>query len=297
MTTALEMPQPAARQLTREVVGLFKLRIGILIMITALVGLAVTPGPPTSILQVLTLAFAVLLASASAGAFNQYYEFESDALMARTRGRAFVTGALKHSPAWLVLIGAMLAGAVGLAALVLNPASACYVFLGAFFYAIVYTVWLKRRTSLNIVIGGLAGSFAVLAGSAAVDPAIGAFPALLAVVLFLWTPPHFWSLAIANQADYVNARIPMLPVVIGPERAGWIVFWSTVALVAVSILPVFYGAGPIYLAGAVAGGGYFMFRTWLLTGAPSRETAMCAFLASLVQLSVLLIAAFLDSLG
>ena len=291
------MPDRRAGRLMRDVAGLFKLRIGFLIMITALAGLATAPGSHPGVLQVLTLAFAVLLASASAGAFNQYFEFESDALMARTRGRAFVTGALKPTRAWLVLIGAMLAAAVGAAASVLNAASACYVFLGAFFYAVVYTVWLKRRTWLNIVIGGLAGSFAVLAGAAAVDPAIGVQPALLALVLFLWTPPHFWSLAIANQADYANARIPMLPTVAGTGRAARVVFWNTVVLVAVSLLPVAYGAGPLYLSGALAGGGYFLFRTWALARAPSRETAMRAFLASLVQLSVLLAAAFLDAAG
>lgn len=297
MMTELEVPQRRAVQLMRDVVSLFKLRIGSLIMVTALAGVAVAPGSPPGALQVFTLAFVVLLASASAGAFNQYFEFESDALMARTRKRVFVTGALKPSPAWLVLIGAMLAAAVGLAAFALNPASASYVFLGAFFYAIVYTVWLKQRTWLNIVIGGLAGSFAVLAGAAAVDPAIGAQPALLALVLFLWTPPHFWSLAIANQADYANARIPMLPIIVGRERAAWVVFWNTVALVVVSMLPVVYGAGLIYLAGAIAGGGYFIARTWALARAPSRETAMRAFLASLVQLSALLVAAFIDSAG
>ncbi len=297
MTTAPAVRQHRARQLARDVAGLFKLRIGILIMITALAGLAAAPGPAPGALPVLTLAFTVLLASASAGAFNQYFEFESDALMARTRRRAFVTGALKRSPAWLVLIGTMLGAAVGLAALVLNPASAACVFLGAFFYAVVYTVWLKRRTWLNIVIGGLAGSFAVLAGAAAVDPAIGMPPALLAVVLFLWTPPHFWSLAIANQADYANACVPMLPVVVGPARAAWIVFWNTVALVAASLLPVLYGAGPVYLAGAVAGGGYFVVKAWALARAPSRETALRAFLASLVQLSTLLVAVFIDSAG
>ena len=296
MATALAMTERAARQGIRDVIGLFKLRIGILIMITALVGMAVSPGPAPGLLEVLTLAFAVLMASASAGAFNQYYESASDALMTRTRHRAFVTGALVRSPAWLALMGAMLAGSVGLAAYVLNPSSALYVFLGAFFYAIVYTVWLKRRTWLNIVIGGLAGSFAVLAGAAAVDPAIGAEPVLLAVVLFLWTPPHFWSLAILHQADYVNARVPMLPVLIGPARAARVVFYNTAGLSAVSVLPVFYGAGPIYLAGALAGGSYFLVKTRALARAPGPDTARRAFLASLVQLSVLLIAACIDSL-
>lgn len=295
MTTALAMHDGAARQGIRDVVSLFKLRIGVLIMITALVGLAVSAGP-AGFLQIITVAITVLVASASAGAFNQYYECESDALMVRTSRRAFVTGALVRTPSWLLLMGMMLAGSVALAAFVLNPVSALYVFLGAFFYAIVYTVWLKRRTWLNIVIGGLAGSFAVLAGAAAVDPAIGAKPALLAVVLFLWTPPHFWSLAIAHQDDYVNARIPMLPVLIGPARAARVVFYNTAALVSVSILPVCYGAGPIYAIGAGAGGSYFLAKTWTLAWAPGPETARRAFLASLVQLSVLLIAASIDSM-
>ena len=201
--------------LVRTVLGLFKLRIGFMIMLTALVGLAVAPGPALGALQVLVLALTVLVASASAGAFNQYYEHDSDHLMARTRGRAFVTGALPHTPAWLVLMAALLIGAVGAAAWFLNAVSATFVFLGAFFYAVVYTVWLKRRSWLNIVVGGMAGSFAVLAGAAAVDPVPGALAWLLAAVLFLWTPPHFWSLAIANQAEYEAAGVPMLPVVVG----------------------------------------------------------------------------------
>ena len=138
----------------------------------------------------------------------------------------------------------------------------CTSFLGAFFYGVVYTVWLKRRSWLNIVVGGLAGSFAVLAGAAAVDPQLGPLPLLLALVLFLWTPPHFWSLAIANQADYAAAGVPMLPVVVGPQRAAHVVLASTVALVAASLLPGFFGAGPIYLVGAALGGAHFVHKAW-----------------------------------
>jgi len=283
-------------QVTRDVLGLFKLRIGFMIMVSALVGLAVTPGPAAGALKLLALGFAVLIASASAGAFNQYYERDHDRLMRRTRGRPFVTGALPSTPAWLVLMAVLLAGAVAAAAWVLNAVSAACVFLGAFFYAIVYTVWLKRRSPWNIVIGGLAGSFAVLAGAAAVDPSIGALPLLLAVVLFLWTPPHFWSLAIANEAEYAAAGVPMLPVVVGTERAARIVLWSTVALALAALLPGLFGAGPVYIAGALAGGGYFIYKAWLLARGPSRKTAMAAFFASLVQLSLLLAAATLDSL-
>ena len=283
-------------RVSRDVLGLFKLRIGFMIMITALVGLAVTPGTALGWPKLLVLALAVLVASASAGAFNQYYERDADRLMTRTRGRAFVTGALPSSPAWLLLIAALLVAAVGAAAWVINAESAAFVFLGAFFYAIVYTVWLKRRSWLNIVVGGLAGSFAVLAGAAAVDPAIGPLGLLLALVLFLWTPPHFWSLAIANHAEYAAAGVPMLPVVVGTAHAARIVLWSTIALALTALLPVLFGAGPLYFAGALAGGGYFVYKAWRLAQVPSRGTAMAAFFASLVQLSLLLVAATLDSL-
>jgi len=280
----------------RNILELFKLRIGFMIMITALVGLVVTPGPAIGLFKLIVVAVTVFVASASAGAFNQYYERHTDHLMARTRGRPFVTGALPDSPAWLVLMAVMLVSSVSIAAWVINPTSAVFVFLGAFFYAIVYTVWLKRRSWLNIVVGGLAGSFAVLAGAAAVDPVIGPLPLLLAIVLFLWTPPHFWSLAIANEAEYSAAGVPMLPVVIGTERAARVVFWSTVALAATALVPIWFGAGVIYLAGALLGGGYFVYRSWLLARLPSRKAAMASFFASLIQLSLLLIASTLDSL-
>lgn len=296
MGTAAATIHPSASGRVRLVLGVFKLRIGVMIMITALAGLAVTPGPSLSAVQCLVLALSVLLSSASAGAFNQYYEHESDRRMARTRNRAFATGALRPTPAWLGVIAALLAGSVVATWTVVNGVSALFVFLGAFFYAVVYTVWLKRRSWLNIVIGGLAGSFAVLAGAAAVDPSIGALGLLLALVLFLWTPPHFWSLAIANQKDYADAGVPMLPVVVGPERAARVVFFSTVLLVAASLLPAWYGAGPVYLAGAVAGGGYFLVKAWRLARQPSRATALGSFFGSLVQLGLLLLAAGIDGL-
>ncbi|MBX9610179.1 MAG: heme o synthase [Burkholderiales bacterium] len=295
LTTVAPRPMPFPG-MVRVVLGLFKLRIGFMIMVTAMVGWVITPGPSPGVLQLGVMALAVLLASASAGAFNQYHEYADDRLMARTRNRAFASGALPHSPIWLVLMAAMLAGAVAVGAWVLNPVSAAFTFLGAFVYGIVYTVWLKRRSWTNIVVGGLAGSFAVLAGAAAVNPSIGPLPLLLAAVLFLWTPPHFWSLAIANQADYAAAGVPMLPVVVGTARAARIVFWSTVALAVTSLLPGIFGAGLVYLAGAAAGGGYFVYKAWLLARDPSRKTAMSAFFASLIQLSLLLVGATLDSL-
>jgi protoheme IX farnesyltransferase len=120
--------------------------------------------------------------------------------------------------------------------------------------------------------------------------------ATLALVLFLWTPPHFWSLAIANCTEYRAAGVPMLPVVVGVERAARTVLASTIALVAASLLPAAFGAGPLYLAGATAGGAIFVVRSWRLARAPSRATAMAAFFASLVQLTFVLAGATLDAL-
>lgn len=282
--------------MARTVLGVFKLRIGVMIMITALVGALVAPAGSLHVGQWLVLAASVLLASASAGAFNQYYEADSDARMGRTRNRAFVTGALRRHWAWLAVMAVMLVGAVATAWTVLNPLAATFVFLGAFFYGVVYTVWLKRRTWLNIVIGGLAGSFAVLAGAAAVDPQIGVLPGLLAVTLFLWTPPHFWSLAIANQSEYAAAGVPMLPVVVGAQRAADAVLYSALLLTAGSLLPAALGAGPVYVTCSAAGGAYFVYRAWQLSRSANRSTAIASFLASIVQLSAVLVGASVDAL-
>lgn len=278
----------------RHVLGLFKLRIGVVIAFTALVGLAVSPGPALPAWKIAVLGLAVLLSSAAAGAFNQYVETDVDGQMKRTRKRPFVTGALPRTPAWLWLILGLVAVAVGAAWWALNAWAALYTFLGAFFYAVVYTVWLKRRTWLNIVLGGLAGSFAVLAGAAAVDPAIGVVPLILALVLFLWTPPHFWSLAIVYRKDYEAARVPMLPVVVGDARAAQVILLHTTLLVAASLVPAFLGLGRIYLTGAAIGGAWFLVTSWRLVRCPGPKTAMINFHASLGQLSLLLVAAVLD---
>jgi protoheme IX farnesyltransferase len=275
--------------------NLFKLRIGIVIAVTALAGAAIQPGPAVPRWQLAVLALAVLVSSAAAGAFNQYYEWEFDRRMERTRRRPFVTGALRHHAGWVWLIVLMTALAVAAAWLAVNPMAALYTFLGAFVYAVVYTVWLKRRTWWNIVIGGLAGSFAVLAGAAAVTPALSPEALLLALVLFLWTPPHFWSLAIAYRSDYAAAGVPMLPVAKGDAFAARAIFLNTVLLVSVSLAPLLFSSGWIYLAGAAAGGALFLTYSWRLARDPCRRTAMACFHSSLAQLTLLLAAAMIES--
>ncbi len=294
---AIGQPQPRrVAASVRLFFDLFKLRIGLVIGFTAVAGLAVTPGPSLPAWQVLTLALAVTLASAAAGAFNQYIERDLDGRMGRTRRRAFVTGRLTAGPAWLATIVAIGTAGVALAALAINVPAAIYTFLGAFTYGVVYTVWLKRRTWWNIVIGGSAGSFAVLAGAAAVAPdTLGALPLAFAVVLFLWTPPHFWSLAIAFREDYAAANVPMLPVVVGDVRAARAVLAGAVMLVAASLVPALFGMGWLYVVAAIGGGAYLLTMSARLALAPNRRAAMVNFHASLIQLTLLLVAAIADA--
>ncbi|MCB1683997.1 MAG: heme o synthase [Pseudomonadales bacterium] len=281
-----------------QFVDIFKLRIGVFMALTALAGYAVTPGIRLDPLQLCLLALVVLAASGAAGAFNQFMERDLDARMVRTRTRPFVTGSVGHGRGWLWSIGMLLVTSMAMSAWLFNPAVALHLFLGAFFYGVVYTLWLKQRTPLNIVIGGASGSFAVLAGAAAADPIPGAAPVLLAVVLFLWTPPHFWALAIALRDDYAAAGVPMLPVVKGTATTARVILINTILLTGVSLLPVFFGMGYIYLAGAAAGGALFIFSAWRLTleHPPSPRGAMQVFFASLLQLTLLMTGAMLDVL-
>ena len=275
--------------------AVFKLRIGVAIMLCTLAGIAVAPGSSLEVWQITVLALAVLLSSASAGAFNQWIERDLDARMQRTRKRPFVTGRFDASGYWLLGIILLLAVAVTSAALAANPMAALHVFLGAFTYGVVYTVWLKRRTRLNIVLGGLAGSFAVLAGAAAVDPGLSPAPVILAVVLFLWTPPHFWSLAFVYQDEYRQAGVPMLPSVVSNDTAARVILAHTLVLVPLSLVPAWFGMGWIYLVGALTGGVYFVAKSVHMVREPTKRIAWMNFHASLLQLGLLLFAAILDT--
>lgn len=293
---SIEIDRQAVMSLFSDISNLMKLRIGFVMMLTALVAMVATPGKSLGVFEAFVLAMGIILSAGAAGAFNQYYEVDLDRLMPRTQNRPFVTGRFQKGTFWIVVIGVLLIAGVGSAAIFLNGMTALYIFLGAFFYAIVYTVWLKRRTWMNIVIGGASGSFAVLAGAAAVDPNLGPVPILLSLALFFWTPSHFWSLAIAKRQDYASAHVPMLPVIIGNQRAAGVVMANTLVLVAISIMPFFFELGWIYLACAVAGGGLFIYRNYQMMLDPSPRVAMRSFLASLVQLVLLLIGAVLDVL-
>ena len=272
----------------RDVIMVFKPRIAVAIALSAAGGIAITQGPAPDFGRLVLLTIAVFLAAGSAGAFNQWVESDLDGRMKRTANRPFVTGQFNPGIVWLTAILGVLLGSVLLAGFATNWWAALYTFLGAFTYGIIYTVWLKRRSWTNIIFGGLAGSFAVLAGAAAVNPTISIEGWLLTLALFLWTPPHFWSLAMVSSDDYARANVPMLPLVVGKNVCAWVILAHTVVLSLVSLIPAFYGMGAIYLTGAAIGGAVFTWTSIALVRNPDRPHALRNFFASLLQLCLLL---------
>jgi heme o synthase len=281
----------------RAIVAALKLRIGLEITLTAIAGVAITPGQGLTPWRLTGLAAAVLLASCAAGAFNQYAERDIDSQMRRTRYRPFVTGALRADGRWLAAIAMMLVAAAIIGLLATNAIATAFVVAGSLTYGVVYTLWLKRITWLNIVVGGFAGSFAVLAGAAAVDSQIAAAPALLALALFFWTPPHFWSLALYNRDDYLRAAVSMLPALVSSRRSAVVILGHVIVVLILSLLPAAFGVGAVYLACAGLGGGYFLYKAIHLVRAPTRPAAWSCFKASLIQLTLLLVGAIADGAG
>jgi protoheme IX farnesyltransferase len=279
----------------RAYLELLKLRIGVMIAVSAVMGYcAITPK--FHCLEAVILVVAMMLGSAAASVFNHWYDRDIDRLMQRTSNRPLARDALKRPEAVLTLAAVLLAAGLSLAAWAFNPVVALHLFLGVFSYAIIYTVWLKRRTWLNIVIGGAAGSFAVLAGAAVVDPNRLLLPLLLAGVLFLWTPSHFWALAMLIKDDYARAGLPMLPVLVGDSVTARVIFVNSLLMVIVTVLPWWLGElGAIYGVMALLLGAFLLWGNWHLIQAPTRECSRRNFFASMQYLAALFIAVVLDT--
>jgi len=272
---------------------LFKLRICYLITASALVGLLSSPGAfPVG--RAAFLALATLAAAAAASALNHYFDRDIDRVMRRTRSRPLEQGC---SPfAALVFAASLLLLSVVVSLAKLGFATAALLMLGAFVYAVVYTVWLKRRSPANIIVGGLAGSFAVLAGGASNGTGLDALPVMLAAVMFFWTPSHFWSFAIAHREDYDRARVPMLPSVVGDRKAALFILVNTLFLVAASFVPVVSGRlGPAYCVAAVLAGVFFLYANIRLAKDASKNNALMNFRASMAYIGLLFIGVVLDA--
>ena len=270
---------------------LTKPRVVALIVFTALVGMFLAvPGLPPLRESVFGL-LGIWLAAASAAAINHLIDQRIDKVMARTANRPLATGAL--APAQ-VLAFAVFLGAASMAILIalVNVLAAALTFASLIGYAIVYTGFLKRATPQNIVIGGIAGAAPPLLGWAAVtgmrQPWDWAHALVLVLIIFVWTPPHFWALAIFRRDDYARALIPMLPVTHGVEYTRWQILFYTVLLVLVTVLPWLLGmSGLFYLGGALVLDAVFIWYAWKLLAPPDELFAMKVFGYSVVYLMAL----------
>ena len=239
--------------------ALLKPRVMSLVVFTALTGVVMAPTPPN-----LVIAFASLLAIAvgagASGALNMWFEYDIDALMTRTRKRPIPSGRLAREEA--LAFGLVLAGmSIFTLGLVANWLAAGLLAFTIFFYVVIYTMWLKRATPLNIVIGGAAGALPPVVGFAAASGELGLSSLVLFTIIFVWTPPHFWALALLKSDDYARAGIPMLPNVAGPDRTRLEILIYSALLAPIGVLPYLLGyASPAYgLVSTLCGVAFMLF--------------------------------------
>ena len=240
--------------------ALLKPRVMSLVLFTGIVGLVLAPGS-IPLATAFTALLCIAVGAGASGALNMAYDADIDALMSRTQGRPVPQGHLTAGAAQA--FGATLAvGAVTVMGLLVNLVAAGLLAFTIGFYVFVYTMWLKRRTPQNIVIGGLAGALPPAIGWAAVTGSLALPPLVLVAIIFLWTPPHFWALSLYRADDYARARVPMLPVTAGkPETRRQIVIY-TILVVASGFAPVLLGfAGALYLAVSAALGALFLVQS------------------------------------
>ncbi|TMI53228.1 protoheme IX farnesyltransferase, partial [Candidatus Bathyarchaeota archaeon] len=270
-----------------------KPRIVLLLDFTALAAFLATPSS-ISILRLVAVIAAGTLASGGAGALNSYLDEDIDRSMGRTSRRPIPQGDI--SPFKALIFGlALIFGGLVISALYLPLLAGLFILLGAAIYVLFYTKYLKRRTSLNIVLGGSAGSCAPLAGwAAATGNLSNAAPWLMALLVFVWTPSHFWALAMRAVSDYTRARIPMLPVVVGEKRTAQYIALNTFLLVPLSLALVWFGFGLLYLVVAgLLGFGMIMVDVKLAMN-PTKARAWTAFKFSSPYLAIVFLAMALD---
>ena len=285
-------------------IALLKPRVMSLVVFTGLIGVLVAPGAINPVLA-FTAVLCIAVGAGACGAINMWYDRDIDALMRRTRNRPIPAGRMPPGPA--LGFGITLAAAsVLLMFIATNAVAAGVLALSIGFYVFVYTMWLKRRTPQNIVIGGAAGAFPAVIGWAAVTGSVAPLPLVLFAIVFFWTPAHFWSLALYANSDYAAAGVPMLPVVAGAKETRRQIMLYALILVPVSLVPWAMGfSGPVYGAAAAVLGAGFLVSTWrvlrdrqdaagnsLTNDAPARA----AFRYSIAYLFILFAALAVDRL-
>ena len=290
---ALPVARSGARQVVRDYVALTKPKVQSLLLLTTVTTMYIAGDPSLGLVLVVLLGGS--LSAGGAGAVNHWYDRDIDAQMARTADRPVPSG--RVAPEHALIFGCVLAA---LAVVVLwvgaNPLAAALSFSGFAGYVGVYTMWLKRRTPQNIVIGGAAGAVPPLVAWAAVTGELTGLAFYLFAIVFFWTPPHFWALSLLMKNEYARVGIPMLPVVRGEKETRRQIFLYSVLLYAVTQLPFSAGRfGVIYLASSLVLNAVFIGLAWRLQRHPGRKSALRLYLFSLLYLALLFAAMLLDA--
>ena len=251
--------------------ALLKPRVMTLVVFTAIIGLLVAPMPIHPVLGIAAI-LCIAVAAGASGAINMWYDRDIDALMRRTARRPIPAGRIE--PGAALGFGLTLAVAsVAVMGLATNWVAAGWLAFSVFFYVVIYTMWLKRRTPQNIVIGGAAGAFPPVIGWAAATCDVGLMPLIMFAIIFMWTPPHFWALSLWAHGDYARAKVPMLPVTHGARETRRQIMIYTVALVPVTLAPWFVGfSGLVYAGVATLLGAVFLVQSWRVLREAQDET-------------------------
>jgi protoheme IX farnesyltransferase len=281
----------------KEIIEISKPRIVVLLVITAVTSMFAASklvGPELDTWGLIHIIIAGGLASAGSSALNHYYDRDIDPLMTRTSTRPIPSGRIKPNS---VLIYGLTVSVISVVygALALNFISAFFIALGIFFYVIIYTAWLKRLNSSNIVIGGFAGSAASMAGWSAATGSMDILGFLIGFLVFVWTPSHFWCLAMKMKDEYSAAKVPMLPVLIGMQKTSTYILANTLILLPYSLMLYAFGMGLVYTIIAAAAGGLMLVYHYKLTKLPTSEFAWKAYKVTAPYLTIIFLAVALDA--
>ena len=281
----------------KEIIEISKPRIVVLLVITAVTSMYAASkliGPELDTWGLIHIIIAGGLASAGSSALNHFYDRDIDPLMKRTSTRPIPSGRIKPNH---VLIYGLSVSVISVVygALALNYVSAFFIALGIFFYVIIYTAWLKRLNSSNIVIGGFAGSAASMAGWSAATGSMDILGFLIGFLVFVWTPSHFWCLAMKMKDEYSEAKVPMLPVLIGMQKTSTYILVNTLILLPYSLMLYAFGMGLVYTAIAAASGGLMLVYHYKLTKLPTSEFAWKAYKVTAPYLTIIFLAVALDA--
>ena len=281
----------------KEILEISKPRIVVLLVFTAITSMYAASkliGPELDYWNLLHIIIAGSLASAGSSALNHYYDKDIDSIMKRTSVRPIPSGRIKENTVLFYGI-AVSSISVIYSAFTLNYVTTFFIALGIFFYVIIYTVWLKRSNSSNIVIGGFAGSAAAMAGWAGATGSMDVLGFLVGFLVFVWTPSHFWCLAMKMKDEYTEAKVPMLPVLIGMQKTSKYILANTLILLPYSLMLYAFGMGIVYTVIAASIGGLMLVYHYKLTKLPTSEFAWKAYKVTAPYLTIIFLAVALDA--